>query len=192
MFKAVILVLTLMIAINVSYAQERFFTKSGKVSFYSKAPLEDIEAHNKSVTAVLDTKTGNLQFALQMKGFEFEKALMEEHFNESYVESDKYPRAEFKGQVVNNAAINYAKNGDYNATVKGLLTIHGETREVQSVGKVMVRDGKLATDATFNIQLSDFKISIPRLVKDKISNTVKIDVACNLEPLRTTAAASNQ
>src|SRR5687768_1772756 len=112
MFKSGILVLTLMIAINVSYAQERFFTKSGKVSFYSKAPLEDIEAHNKSVTAVLDTKTGNLQFALQMKGFEFEKALMEEHFNESYVESDKYPRADFKGQVLNNAAINYAKNGD--------------------------------------------------------------------------------
>ena len=191
MFKSGILVLTLMIAINVSYAQERFFTKSGKVSFYSKAPLEDIEAHNKSVTAVLDTRTGNLQFALQMKGFEFEKALMEEHFNESYVESDKYPRAEFKGQVVNNAAINYAKNGDYNATVKGLLTIRGETREVQSVGKIMVRDGKLATDATFNIQLSDFKISIPKLVKDKISNTVKIDVACNLEPLKTTAAASN-
>ena len=191
MFKSIILVLTLMIAFNVSYAQERFFTKSGKVSFYSKAPLEDIEAHNKSVTAVLDTKTGNLQFALQMKGFEFEKALMEEHFNESYVESDKYPRAEFKGQVVNNAIINYAKNGDYNATVKGLLTIHGETREVQSVGKIMVRDGKLATDATFSIQLSDFKISIPKLVKDKISNTVKIDVACNLEPLKTTASASN-
>jgi hypothetical protein len=190
MLKSVILVLTLMIAVNVSYAQERFFTKSGKVSFYSKAPLEDIEAHNKSVTAVLDTKTGNLQFALQMKGFEFEKALMEEHFNESYVESDKYPRAEFKGQVVNNAAINYAKNGDYNATVKGLLTIHGETREVQSVGKIMVRDGNLSTDATFNIQLSDFKISIPKLVKDKIANTVKIDVACNLEPLKTTAAAS--
>ena len=191
MVKFAILVLTLMIAINVSYAQERFFTKSGKVSFYSKAPLEDIEAHNKSVTAVLDTKSGNLQFALQMKGFEFEKALMEEHFNESYVESDKYPRAEFKGQVVNNAIINYAKNGDYNATVKGLLTIHGETREVQSVGKIMVRDGKLATDATFSIQLSDFKISIPKLVKDKISNTVKIDVACNLEPLKTTASASN-
>ena len=191
MIKSGILVLTLMIAVNVSYAQERFFTKSGKVSFYSKAPLEDIEAHNKAVTAVLDTKTGNLQFALNMKGFEFEKALMEEHFNESYAESDKYPRAEFKGQVVNNAAINYAKNGDYPATVKGLLTIHGETREVQSVGKIMVRDGKLATDATFNIQLSDFKINIPKLVKDKISNTVKIDVACSLEPLKTTAAASN-
>ena len=190
MLKPAMLVLTLMIAINVSYAQERFFTKSGKVSFYSKAPLEDIEAHNKSVTAVLDTKTGNLQFALQMKGFEFEKALMEEHFNESYAESDKYPRAEFKGQVVNNAAINYTRNGDYNATVKGLLTIHGETREVQSVGKIMVRDGRLATDATFNIQLSDFKINIPKLVKDKISNTVKVDVACNLEPLKTTAAAS--
>jgi polyisoprenoid-binding protein YceI len=184
MIKCGFLVLTLVTIVNISYAQDRFFTKNGKISFYSKAPLEDIEAHNKSVTAVLDTKTGNLQFAVQMKGFEFEKALMEEHFNESYVESDKYPRAEFKGQVTNNSAIDYTKDGDYNARVKGLLTIRGETREVESVGKITVRNGRLAADASFNIQLSDFKINIPKLVKDKISNTVKIDVDCTLEPLK--------
>jgi hypothetical protein len=179
------LVLTLMLATQVLIAQEKFFTKSGKISFYSKAPLEDIEAHHKSVTAVLDSKTGNLQFALQMKGFEFEKALMEEHFNDSYVQSDTYPRAEFRGTVVNNSSINYSKDGEYNARVKGLLTMHGETKEVESVGKVTVKGGKLLTVATFNIQLSDFKISIPKLVKDKISNTVAINVDCTLEPLRT-------
>jgi polyisoprenoid-binding protein YceI len=184
MIKAGFLVLTLVTIVNFSYAQDRFFTKSGKISFYSKAPLEDIAAHNKAVTAVLDTKTGNLQFAVQMKGFEFEKALMEEHFNESYVESDKYPRAEFKGQVTNNSAIDYTKDGDYNAKVKGLLTLHGETKEVESVGKITVKNGRLAADASFSIQLSDFKINIPKLVKDKISNIVKIDVDCTLEPLK--------
>src|SRR4051812_12658543 len=113
MIKTGFLVLTLMISTQVLIAQDRFFTKTGRISFYSKAPLEDIEAHNNSVTAVLDSKTGNLQFAVQMKGFEFEKALMEEHFNENYAQTDTYPRAEFKGSVVNNSSINYGKDGEY-------------------------------------------------------------------------------
>ena len=78
---------------------------------------------------------------------------MEEHFNENYVESHKYPRAEFKGQVVNNSAIDYSKDGNYNAQVKGLLTIHGETKPVESVAKIIVRGGKLATDARGNASL---------------------------------------
>ena len=88
---------------SVAFGQERFFTKTGSISFFSKTPLEDIEAHNRSVTCVLDSKTGNVQFAVLMKGFEFKKALMQEHFNEDYIESDKYPKAEFKGQIVNNS-----------------------------------------------------------------------------------------
>src|SRR4051812_42180218 len=91
-------------------AQDKFFTKNGKLSFYSKAPLEDIEATNNAVTAVLDAKSGDLQFAVLMKGFEFQKALMEEHFNENYAESDKFPKAVFKGVVMNNNAINYSKD----------------------------------------------------------------------------------
>ena len=184
MTKASVLTVILFLVTTSMYAQDKFFTKSGKLSFYSKAPLEDIEATNKSVTAVLDAKTGNLQFALLMKGFEFEKALMEEHFNENYVESDKFPKAEFKGQVVNNSVIDYNKDGEYTAKVKGVLSIHGQSKEVESIGKLIVKGGKLVTDAKFNIQLSDFKINIPALVKDKISNTVQIDVDCILEPLK--------
>src|ERR1044071_5426615 len=89
----------LLVAFAVS-AQDKFFTKNGKISFVSKGSVETIEAQHKSVTCVLDTKTGNIQFAVLMKGFEFKKALMQEHFNENYVESDKYPTSEFKGQIV--------------------------------------------------------------------------------------------
>ena len=88
--------LILLSTVVFSQAQDRFFTKTGKINFYSKAPMEDIEAKNKTVTAVIDSKSGALQFAVQMKGFEFEKQLMQQHFNENYVESDKFPRAEFK------------------------------------------------------------------------------------------------
>ena len=166
------------------FAQDKFFTKNGKIVFSSKTVMENIEAHNKSVTCVLDTKTGNLQFAVLMKGFEFEKALMQEHFNENYVESHKFPRAEFKGQIVNSSEINFSKDGAYPAKVKGRLTIHGETKDVETNGTVNVKGGKIETGAGFNIELADYKIEIPKLVKDNISKTVNISVDCTLEPLK--------
>src|SRR5690349_23750589 len=101
MKKQLVFAIILFVGSTFVHAQDKFFTKSGQVTFSSKTSLENIEAHNKSVTCVLDVKTGNLQFAVLMKGFEFEKALMQEHFNENYVESHKYPKAEFKGQIVN-------------------------------------------------------------------------------------------
>ena len=173
-----------LISLSSLIAQDKFFTKNGRITFVSKSPLENIDANHKSVTCVLDTKTGNMQFAVLMKGFEFEKALMQEHFNENYVESHKYPKAEFKGQVVNNSEINYAKDGTYPAKVKGTLTMHGETREVETMGNVVVKSGKLQAGAEFIILLSDYKIEIPKVVKDNVSNTVKITVDCSLEPLK--------
>src|SRR5437868_2935959 len=87
---------------TVSFAQSKYYTKNGKIEFYSKATLEDIDAKNKTVAAILDSQTGAMQFSVLMKGFEFQKALMQEHFNENYVESDKYPKGEFKGTITNN------------------------------------------------------------------------------------------
>jgi len=165
-------------------AQDRYFTKTGKIEFYSKAALEDIEAKNKTVTAVLDSKTGALQFSVQMKSFEFEKALMQQHFNENYVESDKFPKAEFKGTLTNNAAVNYKKNGTYPVTVKGKMTLHGVTKDVEAPGTIKVDGGKLEGKSTFNLQLSDYKISIPSVVKEKVSNNIKIVVETKLEPLK--------
>lgn len=165
-------------------AQDRYYTKTGKVEFLSKAPVEDIEAKNKTVTAVLDAKSGALQFAIQMKGFEFEKALMQQHFNDNYAESDKYPKAEFKGAIVNNAAVNYAKEGTYPVKVKGKLSLHNVTRDVEVPGTIKVAGGKVEAISTFDIKLSDYKIAIPSPVKDKISNTIKIVVDTKLEPLK--------
>ena len=180
--KLIITAFTLFISLA-SIAQDKFFTKSGNISFTNKGEIETIQATHKSVTCVLDSKTGALQFAVLMKGFEFKKALMQEHFNENYVESDKFPKAEFKGQITNNSDIGYTKDGDYTAHVKGKLTIHGQTRDVDTDGKVTVKDGKLQTNATFNVQLSDYNIKIPSLVKQNMSNNVSITVNCNLEPL---------
>ncbi len=89
---------------------QKFYTKTGKISFYSATAMEHIEAINKTVTCVIDTQTGDIQFAVLMKGFEFRKALMQEDFNDTYVEINKYPRSTFKGKVRNNAEINYKIN----------------------------------------------------------------------------------
>lgn len=182
--KNVILLMALIIAVSTSFAQDKFYTKTGKISFYSKAPLEEIDGKNKTVTAVLDSKTGAMQFAVQMKGFEFEKQLMEQHFNENYVESDTYPRSEFKGFLTNNAEVNYSKDGTYPVKVKGKLTIHGVTKDVESTGSIKITGGSIDASSTFNVLLSDYKIAIPSLVKDKVSNSIRIIVECNLQPLK--------
>ena len=185
MFKKNLIALTALFLFTTALqAQDRYFTKTGKIDFYSKAPMEDIVAKNKTVTAVLDTKSGAMQFEVQMKGFEFEKKLMQEHFNENYVESSKYPKAGFKGAVVNNSAVNYTKAGTYNVTVKGKMTIHGVTKDVEAPGTIKVDGGKIDAASTFNIQLSDYNISIPSVVKDKVSNNIKITVDTKLEPFK--------
>ena len=165
-------------------AQDKFYSKNARISFFSNTPLEDIEAKSKTAVAVLDKKTGALQFSLLIKGFEFENEEMQEHFNEHYLESDKFPKSEFKGQIINNSAINYSKPGSYPAQVKGQLTMHGVTKEVQTTGVVKVDGTGLTTTSTFNIAVADYGIKIPSLVKDKIAKSVKITVDAKMDPLK--------
>ena len=181
MRKSIMLVLGLVATLGV-FAQDRFFTKSGKISFYSKATLENIEAHNRSVTGVLDTKTGNVQFAVPMKGFEFQKALMQEHFNENYLETSKYSKGEFKGQITNNSEVDYTKEGTYDVTVKGQMMIHGETKDLETPGKVTVKGGKVQVESDFNISLTDYKIKNDKM--NNISNTIRVTVNCTMDPVK--------
>jgi polyisoprenoid-binding protein YceI len=182
--KNLIVLLALLMSASATFAQDKFFTKTGKIEFFSKSSMEDIAAKNKTVTAVIDSKSGAIQFAVQMKGFEFEKKLMQEHFNENYVESSKFPKGEFKGTITNNGDINYTKDGTYTAKVKGKLTMHGVTKDVETSGTVKVAGGKVDVNSEFNILLSDYNISIPAVVKEKVSNSIKVTVDCKLEPLK--------
>ena len=122
-FLIILIVILFSSAIN---AQEKFYTKAGKISLFSATSMENINAVNKTVVCLLNTKTGDLQFAVLIKGFEFKKALMQEDFNRDYVESSKFPKSEFKGQITNNAVVNYTVNGKYNAEVKGKLSLQLE------------------------------------------------------------------
>lgn len=166
-----------------AFSQGKFFTRTGQISFSSKGILETIKAQNKSVTCVLDAQTGQIQFSVLMRGFEFKKALMQEHFNENYVESDKYPTAEFKGQI-SGPLPDLSIDGTYPVIVKGKMTIHGITHELTTDGTFTVHQGNIKANAAFNILLSDYKIRIPSIVKNNLSNTVNIAVNCSLQPLQ--------
>lgn len=185
MKKLIIAVLSVLVLQSVQ-AQDKYFTKTGKISFDATAPKspEDIVGVNKTVTCVLDTKTGNLQMAVLMKAFEFERALMQEHFNENYVESHKFPKTEFRGAIVPGTSVNYAKDGVYPVQVKGKLTMHGQTKDVTAEGKLTVKAGRLQVQSVFTELLSDYAVAIPSLVADKVSKTVKITVDCSLDPLK--------
>jgi hypothetical protein len=168
----------------VSMSGQKYFTRDGKISFFSDTPLEKIEAHNSKATSVLDASNGNLEFAVLIKAFQFEKALMQEHFNENYMESSKFPKSSFKGKVTNIKDINLKKDGEYNATVKGQLTIHGVTKEVETTGKFVVAGGKISAKSTFNVAVADYNITIPAVVRDNIAKTVKIAVDIKFEELK--------
>ncbi|MCA1762742.1 MAG: YceI family protein [Flavobacteriales bacterium] len=164
-------------------AQGKFFTRNGTITFFSSTPVEDIKAENYNATAVLDAATGAMEFSLLMKSFNFKKALMQEHFNENYVESDKFPKATFKGTIVNLDEIDFGKDGSYPATVKGDLTIHGETKPVETTGTIDVKDGKVITASSFMVAPEDYKIEIPGVVRDKIAKKIEVSVNTELEPL---------
>ena len=183
MKKGLLLAAGLAIGIT-AFSQQRIFTRKGQVSFYSKAPLENIEAHNNAAVSVIDEGTGQLEFSVLMKGFEFEKALQQEHFNEDYVESSKFPKAVFKGKITDMSKVKFTSDGSYTVTVSGQLSLHGETKDVTTAATIAVRGGAVSGHAEFGILLDDYKISIQSLVKDKISKTVKIVVNCNYENMK--------
>jgi hypothetical protein len=183
--KKLILLIIALLFINVGFAQDKYFTKNGTIIFdatTSTSP-EKVSAINKSLACVLDTKTGNIQFSVLMQGFEFEQALMREHFHENYLESEKFPKSIFKGQISNSYSINYGKNGTYDVSVKGQMLMHGISKALETKGKLIVNNGKISVAANFSILLADYQVLVPRLVGDKVGKNAIIKVDCTLQVL---------
>jgi polyisoprenoid-binding protein YceI len=163
---------------------QKYFTKSGKISFFSQAMNENIEAENKSAVSIFDATTGTIECQVLMTGFEFEKDLMQKHFNENYVESSKYPKSVFKGTITNMAKIDLKKDGVYDADVKGTLELHGVKKEVKAKAKFTVKGGKVSATCEFDIKLEDYKIERPTVVKDKVADSIKIMVSASYDELK--------
>lgn len=167
-------------AVAIIAKSQLYMTRTGTISLYSKTPLEDIQAENNQVYAVIDAGKKNLAFTLLMKGFIFRKELMQQHFNENYVESDKYPKANFTGMFTGD--FSPAKDGLYHVNVKGNLTIHNVTRPIEQSATLEVINGRLSGKADFKVKPEDYGISIPSIVRDKIASEmmVHVQVDCNI------------
>ena len=174
----IVLLLSAQLAIG-----QKYFSKTGKISFHSDAPMEKIEAHNSTASTVLDAATGNVEWAVLIQGFKFEKALMQEHFNENYMESATYPKAKFKGKIDNLSSVNFKKDGDYNVNVSGQMEIHGVTKPVSATGVISVKGGTVSAKSKFSVAVADYGIVIPKLVADNIAKTVDINVQADYQAM---------
>ena len=158
-----------------------YIAKTCEISFFSKTAVEDIAAVNKSTKPMLNTATGDIQMKIAMTGFVFEKPLMQEHFNENYVESEKFPVATFKGKI--NEKVDYTKDGDYKVTVTGKLNLHGVEKDRTIDGLVSVKGAVISISSSFKIKFADHNVVIPRLYSGIIPEDTDVKLDATLETL---------
>ena len=181
MQKIVVTLSALVLSLSVSFAQI-YTAKSGatNITFFSSSPLEDITATNKGGVIVFKSTSNEIQIKVAIMNFKFKNALMEEHFNENYMETEKFPNATFKGKI--NEAIDLTKDGEQKVTVTGKMEIHGVTKDETYDGTITKSGNDIIIRTKFKVKLVDYNIKVPSLYVKNIAEIVDVDVASTLEP----------
>jgi len=174
----ILLVLTTPVVLSV-YGQ-KYAAEQSLVSFFSDAPVEDIKAENHKAISLLNVSTGEVAISIPIKDFEFAKSLMKEHFNEKYLESDKYPKAIFQGKFIN---FNLNDSSDQTVNATGKLTIHGVTREIKVSGTFQPSPNQIVARSKFVIRLEDYKVKIPQILWNNIAEEVEVTIALTYKRL---------
>ena len=164
-------------------AAQKYICKNGNTSFFSETPVENIEALSTEASSAYDSKTGDMVIVIPIKSFKFEKSLMQEHFNENYLESDKYPKAFFKGKIAEAASLDLSKDGNYKVNAVGKLTIHNVTKDVKIPGSISIKNGKINMDSKFTVRCADYAIKIPKLVMVKVAEEIQVTINNSYNPL---------
>ena len=178
-----ITVILLYLGLVLTANAQKYMTRNGYIGFFSGTPIEDIKADNNQVASVIDISTGEIVFQVLIKSFKFAKALMEEHFNENYLESEKFPKSTFKGKITNLAAVDFSKPGQYEVIVEGDLNIHDVTNKVSVTGSIEVIPGGINANSKFNVVPEDYKIKIPAIVRENIAKIIEVTVAIRYSPV---------
>jgi hypothetical protein len=169
--------LVALVAIFQTAIAQKYITRNGYIRFFSHTVAEDIEGKNNAATSIIDMATGDMVFKALMKSFNFQKALMQEHFNEKYVESEKFPNAELKAKIKDWNPQLLKAGKPIEVTVEGDLTMHGVTKKVAEKGTLELRsDGKLIAKSKFLVKPEDYKIAIPSLVRSSIAEKIEITI----------------
>lgn len=175
------LTIALLALVNIGYSQ-LYKGKTSTAHFLSKSPMEDIEAKNTLPVVVLDQSSGAVQVKVQIKSFKFASSFMEQHFNENYMESEKYPFATFKGKI--NEKIDYTKDGENKITCTGKLEMHGVTQDVILPGTLTIKGNEFTLTSDFKVKLADYKIKVPSLYVKNIAEEIAVDLTSVMEPFK--------
>jgi len=175
--KQIIGVIIFLIGVINGYSQI-YTGKSYEISFFSHGLIEDISATSKSAQVMMNTAKNDVAVKVTIKGFIFEKKLMQEHFNEKYMESDKFPYASFSGKIKD--TIDYKKDGVYKTTISGKLNIHGVEKERIIPGTITVKGGEINIDSKFMVALKDHDITIPSIVFQNIAEVIEVKIKSTL------------
>ena len=170
--------LILILGVNLQ-GQNKYLDKEGYISFFSKAPVEDIESFNNQVFSLMDIESGEIKIQLLIKSFLFEKALMREHFNENYMESHKYPNALFKGMIDN---IEKLDSSESDVLINGVLTIRNIEKEVSVEAKANKSGENIILKGEFAVLVEDFDIKIPMAVINNIAKEIKVQFQFQHKP----------
>jgi len=181
--KKVLFCFLLLTAARILPAQDIFIADNpSSIKFYSDAPIADVSATTQSISGAVNVQTKKVFFKVAITSFHFENAKMEEHFNENYMESGKFPNAQFDGVIVDQ--IDLSKEGQYTVSVKGNLQIHGVTKEVTIPGSITVKDGKIWAFSKFQVKVADYNITVPSAVSQHIAENVDITVNLTMVPYK--------
>ncbi len=162
------------------HAQQRFFAEKPVITFFSDGVVEDISARNEKVTSIFDAINGEIAYLMSVKDFQFSNKLMQVHFNEKYMESEKFPKASFQGKI---SGFNYAAGGKQQVKATGKLTIHGVTKPVEIPGTIEVTGSTLSMQSKFVIKLEDYNIKVPQIVWQNIAQQVEVSLNFLYRPL---------
>lgn len=174
------LILFVFLTTSQLFSQGKYITKDGYISFFSHSLVEDIKADNKQVLSIIDSETGEIAIQLLMRSFLFKKALMQQHFNESYVESHKYPKATFNGFI-----LNFKELEDTDDTeIKGTITIHGIEKEISIIARINSNQKVIKISGDFMVEVADFNIKIPAVVRNNIAKIIKVDFNLEHKPYK--------
>jgi hypothetical protein len=177
--KKIFLIASAIVVTHVTQAQI-YMGKSCITHFFSKTSMKDIEAKSNTAKPVLDAASGSFQMRIQNTSFKFESSFMQEHFNENYMESEKYPYSTFKGKI--NEKVDYSKDGEYAVTCTGSMEMHGTTQQVTTSGTLTVKGKELAIVSKFKIKPADYKIKVPSLYVKEIAEEIDVDITTLMAP----------